>query len=128
MGKYIDNVQMCGCGDVWILLTTGLWMCKSAYIFHMKFRAARHTNDLGPVVSFYRDILGLEVIGEFKGHDGYDGVFLGDKDAGWHLEFTVSGDAPDHHFDEDDLLAFYPTTNEEYDAIKQKIIASSIEL
>lgn len=28
MGKYIDNVQMCGCRDVRILLTNEMWMCK----------------------------------------------------------------------------------------------------
>ena len=43
----------------------------------MKLRVARHTDDLEPIIKFYTDILGLEIIGEFKDHSNYDGVFLG---------------------------------------------------
>src|SRR5262245_1486276 len=40
-------------------------------------RAARQTGDLDAVVRFYRDGLGLDVLYEFHGHDGFDGVMLG---------------------------------------------------
>jgi catechol 2,3-dioxygenase-like lactoylglutathione lyase family enzyme len=71
-------------------------------------RVARPTDDLEAVVRFYRDGLGLDVLYEFKGHDGFDGVMLGRKGAGYHLEFTrkaghPAGKAPT----EDNLLVFY---------------------
>ena len=42
----------------------------------MQLRVARHTERLQEVVRFYRDGIGLTQIGGFRGHDGYDGVFL----------------------------------------------------
>jgi hypothetical protein len=73
----------------------------------MKFRIARHTTALNPIVRFYRDLLGLDVLGDFNNHNGYDGVFIGLPGADWHLEFTVSEEAPSHHPDNDDLLVLY---------------------
>jgi catechol 2,3-dioxygenase-like lactoylglutathione lyase family enzyme len=71
-------------------------------------RVARPTDDLAAVVRFYRDALGLDVLCEFQDHDGFDGVMLGRKGAGYHLEFTRNaghrvGRAPT----EDNLLVFY---------------------
>lgn len=71
-------------------------------------RVARPTDNLEAVVRFYRDGLGLDVLFEFNDHDGFDGVMLGRKGAGYHLEFTrkkghSAGKAPT----EDNLLVFY---------------------
>jgi catechol 2,3-dioxygenase-like lactoylglutathione lyase family enzyme len=71
-------------------------------------RVSRPTDDLAPLVRFYRDGLGLDVLYEFKDHDGFDGVLLGRRGAGYHLEFTRKGGnnvgrAPT----EDNLLVFY---------------------
>lgn len=71
-------------------------------------RVARPTDDLAAVVQFYRDGLGFEVLYEFQDHDGFDGVMLGRKGAGYHLEFTRKaghqvGRAPT----QDNLLVFY---------------------
>lgn len=92
----------------------------------MKFRVARHTADLSRMISFYRDILGLEVLGKFKDHQQYDGVFLGLKDADWHLEFTTSPEQPVHAPDEDDLLVFYADSATELEQFKDKFKASNI--
>lgn len=86
----------------------------------MRFRVARHTASLQPVIHFYCDILGLEVIGNFENHNGYNGVFLGLKGLDWHLEFTTSADIPTHEPDEDDLLVFYQPSVKEYEVLKQK--------
>jgi catechol 2,3-dioxygenase-like lactoylglutathione lyase family enzyme len=43
----------------------------------MKFRVARHTNDLDKIKTFYTTVLGFEVLGSFEDHDSYDGLFLG---------------------------------------------------
>jgi GNAT superfamily N-acetyltransferase/catechol 2,3-dioxygenase-like lactoylglutathione lyase family enzyme len=57
----------------------------------MQLRVARHTERLGELVRFYRDGLGLAEIGGFRGHDGYDGVFLEVPGTGTHLELTAGG-------------------------------------
>lgn len=80
----------------------------------MKFRVARHTEDLERIKDFYLLIPGMQVLGSFRDHDGYDGIFLGLKDADWHLEFTVGHGKAEHVADEDDLLVFYPESKLEY--------------
>lgn len=92
----------------------------------MKLRVARHTAQLQPLISFYTDILGLNVIGDFKDHATYNGVFIGGKNTGWHLEFTESDEAPDHYADEDDLLVFY-VSPEEYKTITARISDHNIK-
>ena len=54
-----------------------------------KLRVARPTNNLEALIHFYRDGLGLSVLYEFRGHDGFDGVMLGHPQAPYHLEFTA---------------------------------------
>ena len=93
----------------------------------MDFRSARHTNSLEEIINFYTEIIGFDVIGEFKDHDGYDGVFLGIHGMSWHLEFTKSTDVTTHSFDPDDLLVFYPSTANEYEFIMNAIASNSIE-
>jgi len=71
-------------------------------------RVARPTDDLEPLLAFYRDGLGLDVLHSFADHDGFDGVMLGHKGAPYHLEFTKArghpaGKAPTP----DNLLVFY---------------------
>lgn len=53
-----------------------------------QFRFARPTNQLDRLSDFYTRVLGLPLIGHFKGHHGYDGVMIGLPGAGHHLEFT----------------------------------------
>ena len=88
----------------------------------MNFRTARHTNNLDGLIDFYIEILHLEVLEEFENHENYNGIFLGKKNHSWHLEFTASKEKAHHTFDDDDILVFYPLTNNEY-----KQIISSIE-
>lgn len=87
----------------------------------MKFRHARHTNHLEPIIDFYTKVIGLEKLGSFENHDGYDGVFLGLPNENWHLEFTVSWEQPLHRPDEDDLMVFYPKTEEEFQSIMSRM-------
>jgi len=87
----------------------------------LKFRLARHTNRLDQLKDFYVNLIGLSVLGEFKNHSGYDGVFIGNANLDWHLEFTQTGELVDHKFDEDDILVFYPETHSEYDNLLERI-------
>lgn len=94
----------------------------------MVLRIARHTNRIEQITEFYVGIIGLQIIGEFQNHDGYDGIFLGKKGLNWHLEFTTSNDCDANHFpDDDDLLVFYPESDKEFDHIIANIEAKGIE-
>lgn len=71
-------------------------------------RVARPTGNLTAVVAFYHDGLGFEVLGEFADHDGFDGVMLGHRGAGYHLEFTrCAGHEAPRAPSQDHLLVFY---------------------
>ena len=92
----------------------------------MKLRVARHTSQLQPLIHFYTAILGLEVIGGFNDHAGYNGIFIGGENAAWHLEFTESPEPPLHQSDEDDLLVFYVHV-EEYNSIIEKATQNNVK-
>ena len=87
----------------------------------MTFRFARHTNNLEKIKAFYVHVLGLEVLGGFKNHNGYDGIFLGKPNENWHLEFTKSDEVATHVFDDDDLLVFYPNSKLEFEVIMENV-------
>ena len=93
----------------------------------MTFRFARHTNNLEQLKSFYIDILGLELLGGFENHNGYDGVFIGTPTENWHLEFTKSDEIVSFNFGEEDILVFYPNTKLEYEMIHDKLLTNKIE-
>ncbi|HLP14544.1 MAG TPA: VOC family protein [Flavobacteriales bacterium] len=88
----------------------------------MDFRYARHTTNLEPLIDFYTRVIGLEILGDFKNHSQYDGVFLGHRNHSWHLEFTVSNEKPNHACDPDDLLVFYVNSAEELQVVKTDAI------
>jgi len=92
----------------------------------MHLRIARHTANLKTVADFYIGILGLEKLGGFQGHDGYDGIFLGIAGCDWHLEFTSSAENAQHVYKDDDLLVFYPENRKKYDRLLEKITAENI--
>jgi catechol 2,3-dioxygenase-like lactoylglutathione lyase family enzyme len=94
----------------------------------MKLRIARHTNKIEEITKFYTEVIGLEIIGRFSNHDGYDGVFFGKNNLDWHLEFTTSEDAAAHIWDEDDLIVFYPENENQHKNILQAIKEQNIRL
>ncbi|KAK5662967.1 hypothetical protein OQA88_6379 [Cercophora sp. LCS_1] len=78
-------------------------------------RIARPTNDIDALLPFYRDGLGFEVVFQFTDHEGFDGIMLSCKAAGYHLEFTRahahdSGRAPT----QDNLLIFYLPDHDDF--------------
>jgi catechol 2,3-dioxygenase-like lactoylglutathione lyase family enzyme len=71
-------------------------------------RFARPTARLAQCLHFYRDVLGLAVLAEFRGHSGYDGVILGLPGNTVHLELTQR--TVDAHIPEpspENQVAFY---------------------
>ncbi|UII57875.1 VOC family protein [Cytobacillus spongiae] len=88
----------------------------------VQFRIARPTNQLDRLVHFYTEGLGLEKIGEFRQHDGYDGVMVGLPGTSYHLEFTQSEEeiqlpAPT----KEHLLVFYIPNSFEQQRIVNKL-------
>jgi hypothetical protein len=71
-------------------------------------RVARATNDLERIGAMYGAGLGLDVLGRFRGHSGFDGIILGRPGGAYHLEFTAhAGSKAPASPSEDDLLVFY---------------------
>ena len=57
-------------------------------------RVARPTDHLDAIAQMYAAGLGLTVLGEFRGHDGFDGIILGHPGQSYHIEFTTHGGHP----------------------------------
>lgn len=53
-------------------------------------RIARPVPDLDRSADLYTRGLGLQVLGRFENHGGFDGVMLGQPGGAWHFEFTHS--------------------------------------
>ncbi len=87
----------------------------------LQIRFARPTDKLSEVVSFYRDGLGMPVIGHFENHAGYSGVMLGMPNEQVHLEFTHGeGGSPCPAPTKDNLVVIYIPDPQTYtEALKQ---------
>jgi catechol 2,3-dioxygenase-like lactoylglutathione lyase family enzyme len=71
-------------------------------------RVARPVSDLVRSVRMYKHGLSLEEIGSFAGHDGFDGVMLGNPNGQFHFEFTYCRSHPVAPAPTpEDLLVFY---------------------
>ena len=90
-----------------------------------KMRVARPTDNLSDITKMYVNGLGFELLGEFVGHNGFNGSIIGHKNHNYHLEFTHHvgtkvGKAPT----KDNLLVFYFSDTEEWQNSCQKMISA----
>ena len=88
-------------------------------------RVARPTDHLDEVVRFYVAGLGLDELGRFEDHDGFDGVMVGVPGAPYHLEFTRkhghdAGRAPT----KDNLLVFFLPDEQQWQAAVDRMVAA----
>lgn len=75
---------------------------------NVHLRIARPVSDLAQAVAQYTKGLGLEELGRFAGHAGFDGAMLGMPGADFHLEFTWCQSHPVAPTPTpEDLLVFY---------------------
>ncbi|TXI26877.1 MAG: VOC family protein [Nitrosomonas oligotropha] len=96
----------------------------------LHLRIARPVSNLEQSVTLYRDGLGLEEIGRFEDHEGFDGVMLGKPGLDYHLELTfcrthpvVPAPTPE------DLLVFYlPEIDEWRETCLRMLAAGFIEV
>lgn len=84
-------------------------------------RVARPTDQLEAIVNMYRDGLGLDILGSFEDHQGFDGVMLGNAGMDYHFEFTHHRSHPVRKAPtQDNLLVFYIPDRTEWEArVKQ---------
>lgn len=95
----------------------------SAFVPAVQFRIARPTNQMDKIIEFYGKGLGLEKVGEFQKHEGYEGVMFGLPERNYHLEFTQheSGN-PIPHPPEDQLLVFYIADTFKWNEIANRLL------
>jgi ribosomal protein S18 acetylase RimI-like enzyme len=89
-------------------------------------RIARHTARLEEVAAFYRDGLGLVDVGGFRGHDGYDGVFLAVPGTGAHLELTAGGEHAPPVPHPESLLVLYLGDRDAVEAVLARLGAEPV--
>lgn len=93
----------------------------------VQLRVARPTNNLKKLIRFYTVGLGLEIIGNFEAHDGYDGVMLGIPGASHHLEFTQCADEVSlPKPSKENLLVFYFDDYEKYLRAVERLVSIDI--
>ena len=91
-------------------------------------RVARPVSQILATLRFYVGILGLEQLGEFAGHSGYDGAFVGRAGSDWHIEFTShESGVPIPSPTEEDLLVFYVSAHQ-LQAVALRLIEAGIGL
>ena len=87
-------------------------------------RVARACSDLAQARRFYLDGLGLQVLGEFADHDGFDGLIVGAPGAEWHLELVVERGARLQPPSVEDLLVLYEPDRAAFEARVQRLRAA----
>ena len=87
-------------------------------------RVARACSDLAQARRFYCDGLGLTVLAEFAGHDGFDGLIVGHAGAGWHLELVLERGVAVSPPSPEDLIVLYEPERAAFEARKQRLLAA----
>ena len=91
-------------------------------------RIARPVTDLSRSVQMYQQGLGLEILGGFHDHEGFDGMMLGHRGAQFHFEFTISRAHPvSPAATPEDLLVFYEPEPEIWERRCKAMLAAGFE-
>lgn len=89
----------------------------------IKIRFTRPTNQLEKISEMYRRGLGLEVLGSFQDHAGFDGVMLGLPGASYHFEWTQERGVSAPVCPSRDLLwVFYVPDSTEWDKTSKQML------
>jgi catechol 2,3-dioxygenase-like lactoylglutathione lyase family enzyme len=95
---------------------------------HMRvgsLRIVRSSVHYDATIEFYRDLVGLPVIDEFRGSYGEDGTIFGLPGSHTHLEVVRSAKA-NSSIDEFDQLVFYLQDRAAVDQATQKLLANGV--
>ena len=103
-------------------MTTNSW---PAHLRVGALRLVRSSPHYDETIEFYRDLVGLPVIAEFRASYGEDGTIFGLPGTPTHLEVVRSHDT--HiSIDEFDELAFYLRDQAAVDAATRELIANGV--
>lgn len=73
-----------------------------------RMRVARPTTDIERAITFWTQVVGLEILSRFEDHEGYDGVILGNSGDQWEIEVTHhSSGMPLPSPSEEDIIVLY---------------------
>ena len=93
-----------------------------------QLRIARPVTNLAESVAMYTQGLGLDVLGSFEDHDGFDGSMLGIRGENVHFEFTYSHLHPVAPTPTaEDLLVFYLPEMEAWQHRCENLIAAGFK-
>lgn len=95
-----------------------------------QLRVARPVRDLARSAAMYVAGLGLEEIGRFEDHEGFDGVMIGAAGLGYHFEFTSCRSHPVAPSPTpEDLVVFYvPDTADWREGCVKMLAAGFVEV
>jgi catechol 2,3-dioxygenase-like lactoylglutathione lyase family enzyme len=89
------------------------------------FRVVRSSGNFDATIAFYRDLVGLRVVDEFRGSYGEDGTIFGLPGTETHLEI-VRTRPPGPVIDAFDQLVFYLPDQAAVDAATAKLLAGGV--
>jgi catechol 2,3-dioxygenase-like lactoylglutathione lyase family enzyme len=104
-------------------LATGDW---PGHLRVGSFRVVRSSVNYEATIDFYRDLVGLVVIEEFRGSYGEDGTIFGLPGASTHLE-VVRSTATTSSIDQFDQVVFYLPDQAAVDDATRKLRASGLQ-
>ncbi len=85
-------------------------------------RIARPTDKLQELKRFYCEGIGLQKLGSFTGHSGYDGIMIGLPGFQYHLEFTqYEHSSPCLAPSKDNLLVLYIPDNQNIATVAERL-------
>jgi catechol 2,3-dioxygenase-like lactoylglutathione lyase family enzyme len=88
-----------------------------------QIRIARPVSNLERAEAMYGEGLGLDVLGRFENHQGFDGVILGSAGLDYHFEFTFCRTHPVPPTPTgEDLVVFYLSDAEAWQAACVRMI------
>jgi catechol 2,3-dioxygenase-like lactoylglutathione lyase family enzyme len=94
----------------------------------LQLRLARPVSDLDRSVAMYCAGLGLEVLGSFREHSGFDGTMLGQPGADVHFEFVVCRAHPvEPSPTPEDLVVLYVPESAEWAARCSAVVAAGFK-
>lgn len=88
-------------------------------------RVVRSSLHYDETIEFYRDLVGLPVIAEFRGSHGEDGTIFGLPDAATHLEIVRAHEATPS-VDEFDQLVLYLPDQVAVEEATKKLLANGV--